>query len=278
MFYGATDALLDAGQAAQCYTNLISSDTGANLLACYGFLQSLYVQQDAVLVLSRALNISWHPNNDDRLKEIRDIRNRLTGHPALGGEHDRPRRLSSAIIPNDGISSHSFRGHIYYEDGSKNVIVDVEAFRKDNEDRLARQMRAVEATMDNLENEFRAEQAAHPLSSVFGNGFNYLVQRLHCDLSDENRAIQAETHARMILERMDTLRHEFLTRGFKPEADSMRNVFTGLDILVGILTSHTSSGPSQDHFDLVYDGLSKRISSLRNVAEELDSQFRTPVS
>jgi hypothetical protein len=46
MFYGATDALLDADTAAGSYRRAISSDTGANLLACYGFLQALYVQQD----------------------------------------------------------------------------------------------------------------------------------------------------------------------------------------------------------------------------------------
>jgi len=52
MFYRATDALLDASEAAASYSQLISSNTGAKLLACYGFLQALYVQQDAVKALS----------------------------------------------------------------------------------------------------------------------------------------------------------------------------------------------------------------------------------
>jgi hypothetical protein len=43
MFYGATDALLDATQAAASYPNVVSSDTAVNLLACYGFLQALYI-------------------------------------------------------------------------------------------------------------------------------------------------------------------------------------------------------------------------------------------
>ena len=95
MFYGATDALLDAGTAAASYGRAISLDAGANLLACYGFLQALYVQQDAVRTLSRAVGLNWHPNSDERLKEIRDIRNRLTGHPARADRSEAP---SSAIL------------------------------------------------------------------------------------------------------------------------------------------------------------------------------------
>jgi hypothetical protein len=55
MFYGATDALLDADTAALGYGRAISPDTSVNLLACYGFLQALYVQQDAVRTLSQAV-------------------------------------------------------------------------------------------------------------------------------------------------------------------------------------------------------------------------------
>jgi hypothetical protein len=58
MLYGAMDALLDAGTAAASFARSVSPDTGANILACYGFLQALYVQQDAVITLSRAVNLS----------------------------------------------------------------------------------------------------------------------------------------------------------------------------------------------------------------------------
>src|SRR5258708_1972475 len=64
MFYGSTDALLDATQAAASYSKSVSGDTGANLLACYGFLQALYIQQDAVGVLSRSVELSWKPEDD----------------------------------------------------------------------------------------------------------------------------------------------------------------------------------------------------------------------
>src|ERR1700754_1022321 len=101
MFYGATDALSDTSNAAGNYEHAITPNMGSNLLACYGFLQALYIQQDAIITLSRAVGLNWHPNGNERLRQIRDARNRLTGHPALAGERENPRRLSSAIIAYD---------------------------------------------------------------------------------------------------------------------------------------------------------------------------------
>lgn len=86
MFYGATDALLDASMAARAFGKAIRSDPPINLLICYGFLQAIYIQQDAVSILSEAVGIKWNPNDNLTLREIRDTRNRLTGHPAFAGE------------------------------------------------------------------------------------------------------------------------------------------------------------------------------------------------
>jgi hypothetical protein len=167
LFYGATDALLDAGTAAASYTLAVASNTGVNLLACYGFLQALYIQQDAVCVLSRAVGLDWHPNMDRRLKEIRDARNRLGGHPALAGEKGKNSPLSSAIIPYDTITHRGFCGHIYYDGGTDALEVEVSSFLKDNEERLAVQMQAIEKKMDQEERQFRTEQSTRPLSSCF---------------------------------------------------------------------------------------------------------------
>src|ERR1043166_9764507 len=71
-FYGATDSLLDSHTAAENYSSAIGSNTGVNLLICYGFLQALYVEQDAVRTLSLAVGLDWHPRMDRRLNEIRN--------------------------------------------------------------------------------------------------------------------------------------------------------------------------------------------------------------
>jgi hypothetical protein len=279
MFYGATDALLDTSQAAQSYEHAVISNMGANLIVCYGFLQAHYIQQDAVITLSRAVGLSWHPNGDERLKQIRDARNRLTGHPAFAGEREKPQRLSSAIIAYDDITQLGFRGHVYYEDGSEDIKVDVAAFRKDNEDLLSLQMQKVEQKMDEQEEEFRTREATRPLSSVFTNHFSYLLQRLNCDLTDEGRVPQAQVHARMIREIMTTFQTELATRDFASEDTSyhLRLIFTGLDLLEALMKHDCATQEKQNEFDLIYAGIEKTVGQLARFAAEIDARLSTPI-
>jgi hypothetical protein len=279
MFYGATDALLDSSQAAASYGHIVSSNNGVKLLACYGFLQALYVQQDAAKVLSRAVELNWHPNNDKRLKEIRDARNRLTGHPALAGEQKQSQQLSSAIIPYEDITQCGFRGHVYYEDGfvGEDIKVEVAVFLKDNEERLSQQMKLVEKRMDEQEHQFRTEQGARPFSSCFGNNFEYLLQRLHCNLKDEGRLGQAKAHAQMIREKIKMLEKELTERGFEAEAHSWKIVFTGLELLETIMLRESSSISTQNEFDLIFDGLEKNIDSLRANVAAIDTKLSAPI-
>jgi hypothetical protein len=253
MFYGATDALLDAGTAAASYRRALSRDTGANLLARYGFLQALYVQQDAVRTLSRAVGLNWHPNANQRLKEIRDIRNRLTGHPALAGGHAEPRRHSSAIISYNDITPECFRGYVYYEDG---------------------------AEMDKEEERFRNEQSKHLFASNLDDKFNYLLQRLGCDLGDEGRVVQAQAHAQMIRATMVTLREALVERGFQTAATSFHldRIVAGLGLLEGIMGRASMKSDAQLEFDLIYCGIEKNVDRLKDFVCAIDSRLRTPVS
>jgi hypothetical protein len=98
-FHGAMDALLDASEAAASFHLAVGANPGANLLACYGFLQAIYVQQDAVLNLCKALQLKWHPNDEERLSDIRNLRNRLCGHPASSEREASSARPSSRTNP-----------------------------------------------------------------------------------------------------------------------------------------------------------------------------------
>lgn len=280
LFYGATDALLDASLAARGYQRTVSADVSGNLLACYGFLQALYIEQDAIITLSEAVGLPWDSSSDPRLKEIREARNRLSGHPARAGKKDKKNkkgtRLSSAIIPYQSISKSGFRGHIYYEDGVGNIAIDVAAFQRDNEEHLAVQMEAIETEMDKQERQFRAQQSENPFSQHFGGNFEYLLQRLRCELDDTDRRFQALAHVEMIRERIERLAKQLLDTNFKAEAKATRIIFCGLDLLKEILDNGTS-GEAQDHFDLVYGGLRQEIVGLKATIESIDIKMRTPI-
>lgn len=279
MFYGATDSLLDSHTAAVSYSLAIGSDTGANLLICYGFLQALYVQQDAVRTLSLAVGLDWHPRRDKRLSEIRNYRNRLTGHPSLAGETEKPRRLSSAIIPYHDITKEGFRGHVYYEDGTDRVLIDVASILRDNERQLTLQMLAIENKMDEDERQFRSNHMASPFTSYFGNGFPYLIQRLHCELDDASRLVQAETHAQMVRERICALQANLRERGFISEIldDYIERALTGLRLLEEIMTRNSRTKADQHTYDLVYDGIEKTVSTMKSFVTDIDRKLHTPI-
>lgn len=276
MFFGATDALLDAGMAAESFTSaVIASDIGCKLLACHGFLQALYIQQDAVVVLSRAVGLNWSPDTDLRLAHIRSARNRLSGHPALAGEIGKAQRRSSAIIPYDQITECGFCGQIYYTDGSERIEVNASLFLKDNEDGLATQVLAIEVRMDDMEREFRTAQAVRPLSACFEGGFAYLVQRLRCQLDNDDRMAQAETHAKMIREKMTELKRELATRNFTSSdtSYSMERIFKGLDLVEGIIGRDLRLPDAQFEYDLICIGIEKQLDSRRETVTEFDSRL-----
>ena len=213
--FGATDALLDADEATHAYAIAITGSSGADLLACFGFLQSLVVQQDAVANLSNLVGLAWSPRSDGRLAEIRDIRNRLCGHPARAGEAKGVRK-SSGIIVRGSIVKSGFRGAIYYEDGFNSVDVTVLTWLADNETRLASQMAKIEAHMDSTERTFRGKCSGDFQSSQLTGTSDYIVERMRCDLSNEGRVSQAEAHIAIIRDDVGQLEREFATRSISP--------------------------------------------------------------
>jgi hypothetical protein len=279
MFYGATDALLDASTAAAAFGEAVRGQAPADLLVCYGFLQALYIQQDAVWTLSRAVGLEWHPNKDPTIKKIRDIRNRLTGHPALAGERDQQKRLSSAVISYNDVRPECFRGFIYYEDRGEPIKIDVSMILRDNEARLALQATKIEMEMDRQERNFRSEHANKPFSDNFGKGFDYIAGKLRCDLSDEGDLVQALTHVRMVREVLQNLQSDLGGRGFNLNSISYHfdRIFAALDFMTLIMQKKRHPRSDQFKLDLIADGFDKNLTIVKSIVEEIDSTLRAEI-
>jgi hypothetical protein len=279
MFYGATDAILDASTAAAGFGDAVRGDAAVNLLVCYGFLQALYIQQDAIWTLSRAVGVKWHPNMDPIIRRIRDIRNRLTGHPSLAGEREQPKRLSSATISYGDVRPTGFHGFIYYEDRGEPINIDVPMILRDNEVRLALQAKKIEREMDKQERKFRSEHAKKLFSDNFGKGFGYLVERLRCDLSDEGRLAQALTHVQMVREVLLRLQGDLDTRGFNLQSTLYHfdRLFAALDFLALIMQKKRHSRTDQFKLDLIADGFDKNLHFLKSIVEEIDITLTSKV-
>ena len=78
------DAIGDTELAFGAYEQMLDSPRpGSSYILAYGFLQALFVQQDAVRHLHEALGICSEP--DTLLDEIRELRNDSAGHPTKRG-------------------------------------------------------------------------------------------------------------------------------------------------------------------------------------------------
>lgn len=278
-FFGATDALFDTNIDASDFSVGVLAAPKAGMLLCYGFLQALYVQQDAVQTLGDAFDLKWRAENDPELKRIRDVRNRLCGHPSKAGERDKSKKISSATISLHDISPAGFSGDIYFDDCFEKVQVDVQTFMKLNKERLLPQMMKIEAEMDKREKAFRDERSGERFASCVEGGFSYLVDRLHCILNNEDRRIQADCHADMMRDILLKLQDHLRSKGFADHADTLafRVVFRGIDLLQGIIRSGNGSEEAQDHFDLIYSGLQRYIHDLIREISELDKKLGAPI-
>jgi len=81
----AMDALEDTDQAIAAHRTRAwessAATVGLRYLAHYGFLQSAFVQQDAVFTVCEVLGVTIDREQFPKLREIRELRNDAIGHP-----------------------------------------------------------------------------------------------------------------------------------------------------------------------------------------------------
>ncbi len=82
----ALDIIDDAESALTAYTdNDFPTQTGEKYLRIYGAMQGLFLQQDALLDLIKAIHPAKKISVKDILKDIREARNASVGHPTRLG-------------------------------------------------------------------------------------------------------------------------------------------------------------------------------------------------
>ena len=115
-FRSSIDAIRQTHRAIEAYDYNDNSQTEAQrLLAIYGLLQALIVQQDALCHLAEALGIRpVRLNRHKRLEEIRNIRNWTVGHPT---KVDRYETASHHVIKRPQLGRGGFCLYSAFDDG-----------------------------------------------------------------------------------------------------------------------------------------------------------------
>jgi hypothetical protein len=276
-FFGATDALFEVATIAEDFRFAIERAPSAALLVCYGFMQALYVEQEAVHDLAKILKTGWEPKNATELDQIRDLRHRICGHPSY--TPDKKRGNSSAIINRKDVKPEYFEAHIYFDDRFSTVRIDVGSFCETNARNIVQPLMDIEAKMDENEKVERGRLAEAYFSTEFGQSFSYLRQRLWCDLTDDGRRPQANSHATMIKETVASLRARLCATGFDQYANSSAfdNILYGLDLIEKMTSDDSGITQNQQHFDLIYAGIEKHLDEIIRDMKCLDEQIASPI-
>jgi hypothetical protein len=97
----AMDVINDAESATVAYLDHeFPGDTGEQYLRIYGVMQALFLQQDALVDLIKAVHPSKNILPNDVLKDIREVRNASVGHPTRLERKGRKELSAHGIIHN----------------------------------------------------------------------------------------------------------------------------------------------------------------------------------
>jgi hypothetical protein len=212
----AADVLQDAELAIAHYLESASSgEPGLDYLRTYGVLQAAYLQQDAARVLREAFGLDsgdW----PEPMRDLRDLRNRTTGHPASTPAQKREKHPPATFIARYSISSGSLAVLRIAVDGTwQSISVDLQAMLKAHSEALYRWMQELVEDLQRRETARREDIAARgPVSALMHPSWRYMLQKIHeASLTpDETAAALAQPSAPCLLNMLDDVESGLVDR------------------------------------------------------------------
>jgi broad specificity phosphatase PhoE len=271
LFFGATDALLDTQFALSDVAEGLPADKKHAILACYGYLQALYIQQDAVTLIWRALDIPGDSLADAGVQKVRELRNRIAGHPARAEKLGRGKRSSSAIINLHDIDpAIGFKAIIYYDDDMDVVDVSFSELLEENCFGLLESLLKAERIMVERETAFRELERGNPLAAKFENGMGYILEKLRCGPEDSRR----DMAMRMLTKSIDELEVLLKARHFWYDASEHHIDAIRAGIELGErLIEISPQGRAQQTWWIISEGIDSHVKDLLRHLSALDEKL-----
>ena len=271
LFFGAADALLDTQFALSDVAGGLPADRKHAILACYGYLQALYIQQDAVTLIWRALDISGDALADARVKNVRELRNRIAGHPARAEKLGGGKRPSSAIINLHDIEpATGFKAVIYYDDDMDVVDISFSDLLEENCFGLLESLLKAERVMMERETAFREIERASPLATQFEYGLSYILEKLRCGPEDSRR----DMAIRMLKSSVGELEVMLKARNFWYDASEYHIDAIRAGIELGErLIEISPQGRAQQTWWIISEGIDSHVKDLLRHLSALDEKL-----
>ena len=115
----ALDVIEDAEEAISYYKNVTpNDDIGYKYIMLFGLLESMYIQQNALNSLGKALGMNIQTESS-RIKYIRDIRNDIAGHPT-------DRNGNETVFLNRNLMEHN---SFSYNTSNSDEYIEIDVFK-----------------------------------------------------------------------------------------------------------------------------------------------------
>jgi len=277
-FRGGLDALHDTEEALWSLSKGLPETEAAAKLAAYGFLQALYVQGDAVAEMEIALSLPAQALLQADVAQIRDIRNRLVGHPA--------RRETRKVRPSTGILSLlrtadglRLEGGIYYDDGFEVVAIDVHDYIRRMQAGLTPALVAVESAMRDREEAFRESNRSSPLLKLLDYDFDYSLGKISAAARDPDRVSLALNELGIVMTHLETVRLTLAERDFLTDGPAWAlDTAVGASQLLRRLADEAEEGRlPESQWDAVVKGLRGALEDLRGALKAWDEEIAGPI-
>lgn len=272
-FCGALDSFQDALLAESEYEQIFDK-CGGRVSSVYGFLQALYVQQDAVRVLADSVNLDWTASKCAELETVRAMRNRLVGHPSKAGNKRQDK--SWAMINSSDIYRDRFSMILYwYDKPSERVEIVIDDFRRDNYQALASALRDIVKKMDQIENEYRAKYRETALEELIPKNLSYLFQKIPGDREDAPDTI-AIAHLNILTESLPKMQEYLISvLGRNDSKWRFERIEAATRHLIGLLEESDVNDERFQVCDVLSKGLEEYYKGLIGTIEDLYDEVQT---
>lgn len=277
----ALDVIEDTELAVEAYRAGDSCSVGDLYLQIFGVLQAVFLQQDAVAHLAEALGVTLDFDAHPRLKDIRDIRNDVAGHPTS-------RRGGQSFHALVRIEMR--RNAVNVASSYKNAPMEIRAINllellDDQRDLTREFLDDILTELQRRDTEYRAMHRDRKLAAVFPENLDYYLGKISevTGFANDRQALSGTygtTAAagldvvRARIENLDAeLKRRDLTRG---TYDVVDYDLRWIELCVERLGEYLDAKPGAIDAETAYvycSFLKTQLDDLKNVLREIDDDF-----
>lgn len=272
----AVDIIDDVDLALTAHLgNKFPGNDGERYLRIYGVMQGLFLQQDALLDLIKAIHPRKKIKENDVLKDIREARNASVGHPT---QLRRDGVLSAHAIVRHSMSKKGFELHSYpRKQGTSFDYISIENLIKDQ------RLETIRILMD-VVNDLREQERLHrdifkdiKLMGTFDQ-VGYAFEKLHEELG--RGPILSKWAADHLQKTLDDFAKLLKERGLSLEAiDSIKYFYEEIEHPLTQLKKFLGNEPSEIQSSksagVFLTALQTNFANLREIAREIDREYES---